>query len=258
MVIKLSELVSLYRLNIRGVLHIGAHYGEELDFYLACGVKHMLFVEPLPDNYRHLLDRFRPLFEPFDAYPAELSLHNASKQLNIKALNLALGNSTGILPMYVETVNQSQSSSLLKPKKHLEQYPHITFDDKVDVKLDKLDNLLLDPIYNMLNIDVQGFELEVFKGGSQTLARQIDYIYTEVNRDELYENCCMIEELDKYLGELGFERMITDWVGGTWGDALYIKKQLAPGKLRQRIIRFGFTKRGRKLFRLFGRKRCIG
>lgn len=204
MVIKLEDLISLYRLNIKGVLHIGAHYGEELDSYLACGIKRLLFVEPLPDNYQHLLDRFRTSIKPFEGYPTELVLDDADKQLHIKALNLALGNSTGILPMYVETVNQSQSSSLLKPKKHLEQYPHITFDDKIEVKLDKLDQLQVEAAYNMINIDVQGFELEVFKGGKNTLEKQIDYIYTEVNRAELYENCCMIDELDAYLGELGF------------------------------------------------------
>ena len=47
-------------------------------------------------------------------------------------------------------------------------------------------------LYNFINIDVQGYELEVFKGSVEFL-KTIDYIMTEVNRDELYKNCPMIE-----------------------------------------------------------------
>ncbi|PKN73336.1 MAG: FkbM family methyltransferase [Candidatus Cloacimonetes bacterium HGW-Cloacimonetes-3] len=251
MVLKLCNLIRSYRLKINGVLHIGAHYGEEYDTYKECGISKMYFFEPLPDNYQHLLDNIRKDFPSLVGYPQDLDIVDAQHNLHIKALNTALGNSTGVLPMYVETANQSQSSSLLKPKKHLEQYPHITFDQKTDVSLTKLDNLKVDAIYNMINIDVQGFELEVFKGAKATLTKQIDYIYTEVNRDELYENCPMIEELDTFLADLGFIRVITDWIGNTWGDALYIKRNLAPSSLVLKFIRFKFSKRGRKLLKVF-------
>ncbi len=251
MVIKLSDLIKLYKLNIKGVLHIGAHYGEEYDTYKENGINKMMFFEPLPDNYQHLLDTIRKDFPSIEGYPQDLEVADKQRKLQVKALNIALGNSSGVLPMYVETANQSQSSSLLKPKKHLEQYPHITFNQRIDVNLDKLDNLQVDRVYNMINIDVQGFELEVFKGGKATLAKQIDYIYAEVNRAELYENCPMIEELDTFLGELGFIRVITDWLGETWGDALYIKRHLAPSSMVQKLIRFRFSKRGRSLLKMF-------
>jgi hypothetical protein len=72
-------------------------------------------------------------------------------------------------------------------------------------------------------MDVQGYELEVLKGSENTL-KGIDYIYTEVNRDELYENNAFIEEIDNFLDN--YTRVATDWSGNTWGDALYIKKRL--------------------------------
>ena len=78
-------------------------------------------------------------------------------------------------------------------------------------------------LYNFLNIDVQGYELEVFKGAFESL-KNIDYIISEVNRDEVYENCPHIDELDKYLSQLNFKRVETDWAGNSWGDALYVKK----------------------------------
>ncbi len=49
---------------------------------------------------------------------------------------------------------------------------------------------------------------------------------SEVNLEELYEGCCLIDELDEYLKSFGFERKITKlWDDGAvgWGDALYIK-----------------------------------
>ena len=88
----------------------------------------------------------------------------------------------------------------------------------------RLDDIDLDlTSYNFLNIDVQGYELEVFKGAFESL-KNIDYIISEVNRDEVYENCPHIDELDKYLFQLNFKRVETDWAGDSWGDALYIKK----------------------------------
>jgi hypothetical protein len=34
----------------------------------------------------------------------------------------------------------------------------------------------------------------------------------------------MVDKLDEFLSYFGFSRLETDWMGGTWGDALYIKK----------------------------------
>jgi hypothetical protein len=70
----------------------------------------------------------------------------------------------------------------------------------------RLDDILEDKQnYNFLTIDVQGYELEVLKGSRETL-KNINYILTEVNRDELYENCARVEQLDEFLGRFNFQR----------------------------------------------------
>ena len=76
---------------------------------------------------------------------------------------------------------------------------------------------------NFINIDVQGYELEVFKGATNTL-KHIDYIMSEVNTDEVYEGCVLIDELDEFLVTFGFNRVETNMAGGLWGDAFYIKE----------------------------------
>ena len=126
--------------------------------------------------------------------------------------------------MYVEKQNSGQSSSILKPKLHLTQYPNIVFDNTEIVDMIRLDSFEEDlNNYNFIVIDVQGYELEVFKGAEKTL-ENIDYIISEINRDELYENCARIEQLIEFLSAYGFELIEHNWVGGTWGDGLFIKK----------------------------------
>ena len=52
--------------------------------------------------------------------------------------------------------------------------------------------------YNFLNLDIQWAELMALKGFGNFI-NDFDYIYTEVNIDELYEKCVLLGELDEYL-----------------------------------------------------------
>lgn len=193
-------------MDIRGVIHIGAHYGQEFELYNKEKINNILFFEPLEHNFSVLKQ-------------------NLQNQENVQLVNKALGAEGKKVFMNVESNNRGQSSSILKPKLHLEQYPNIIFNRKEEVEMITLDsffeqdNLLK---YNFINIDVQGYELEVFKGSLRTL-ESIDYIISEVNRAELYENCTNVYELDNFLSLYGFKRVETSWEGVTWGDALYIK-----------------------------------
>lgn len=203
MIFEFSELSKKYNFKVKGVIHIGGHYGEEYELYNSLKVP-SLFFEPLNSNYRVLKNK-------------------VGHDPNVLTFQCALGNENKLITMNVETANNGQSSSILKPKKHLEQYPHITFDSTEEVNMFKLDDIDLDLTpYNFLNIDVQGYELEVFKGAFESL-KSIDYIISEVNRDEVYENCPHINELDEYLSQLNFKRVEINWAGGSWGDALYVK-----------------------------------
>jgi hypothetical protein len=105
----------------------------------------------------------------------------------------------------------------------LSQYKHITFNETKKVEVETLDSYNYTD-YNFINMDVQGYELEVLKGSVETL-KQVDYVYCEVNRDEVYENNAYVGEIDEFLFSYNMERVETNWEGGTWGDALYIKKK---------------------------------
>ena len=193
-------------MSIKGVVHIGAHYGEEIQEYVDNGIQKITVFEPLSENFNVLSQR----------------LQNVNA--DIQGYQVALGSKKGTATMYLSS-NEAQSSSILKPKEHLEHHPDVSFDGTEEVEVDVLDTFDIGEA-NFINIDVQGYELEVFKGGQKTL-EQIDYVYCEVNRGEMYEGNPLIEELDEHLGEYGFERVETHWpeTWYKWGDALYIKKK---------------------------------
>jgi FkbM family methyltransferase len=201
MLFNLIELHRKYDLQISGVIHIGAHYGEENNVYDELKIEHRVFFEPVTANFNILSQKIKyfPLYK------------------------LALGNSECEIKMYLESSNQGQSCSILGPRKHLEQYPHIVFEGQEIVSMVRLDDFLPNiERYNFINIDVQGYELEVFKGSVKIL-ESITYIMSEINRDELYEKCAKVHELDGFLSRFNFKRVETFWGGGTWGDAFYIK-----------------------------------
>lgn len=205
MLLDLIKLKEKYNFNIEGAIHIGGHWGEEHDLYKKMNVENIIYFEPLSTNFENL-----------------------ERKVNGEGICIrkALGSHKGEIKMFVETHNQGQSSSILRPKLHLQQYPHITFDNEEMVEIDLLDDIsqVKEKRYNFINIDVQGYELEVFKGAKETL-KNIDVIISEVNRAEVYENCPMVEELDNFLAPYGFIRVETTWDGYTWGDAFYLKQK---------------------------------
>ena len=56
---------------------------------------------------------------------------------------------------------------------------------------------------NFLNIDIQGAELLALKGMGDII-NYFDYAYLEVNRNYVYKNCALIDEIDKYLSKYFF------------------------------------------------------
>lgn len=209
MLIDINYLQSKYDLNIRGVLHIGANDGGELKHYLDLGIQDMIFFEPDELMYSILSSKIKEC-----------------DKKSIKSYNIALGNDDRKIEFNISN-NRGQSSSILKPKKHLEIHPEVIFTETKIVDMTKLDNIPFDRnTFNFINMDVQGYELEVLKGSLQTLLC-VDYIYTEVNKEYVYENNCLIKELDDFLLKFNFKRVETSWYGNLpWGDAFYIKTNI--------------------------------
>lgn len=208
MFISIAELFEKYKMNnVNGVIHVGAHHAEEVPVYINNGIKNIVLFEPVKYNYQVIKEH----------------ISNYKNVASIACYPVALGSENKSVEMYLSS-NECESSSILKPKRHLELYPDITFNDKQLVEVRRLDDYKFTD-FNFLNMDVQGYELEVLKGSINTL-NYIDYIYCEVNRGEVYENNAYIEDIDKFLENYNFKRVETTWwLDHDWGDAFYVKEE---------------------------------
>ena len=75
-----------------------------------------------------------------------------------------------------------------------------------------------------MNLDIQGAELMALKGSTKTL-KNIDIINTEINKTELYEDCVLLDELEKFLFDQGFYKHSENYkYSPEWGDAIFLKK----------------------------------
>jgi FkbM family methyltransferase len=209
MLLDFDNLIEKYDLKINGIIQAGINTGQELSIYNKHNIKNLIGFEPVPNTFKILQENIKQ-------YP----------DMNIIIVNKAVGNMNGVISMNIENVNECQSSSILKPKLHLTQYPHIKFTDKIEVDIIKLDdyNDIDLSNYNFYSLDLQGFELEALKGSVKTL-EHIDYIMCEVNRAELYEGCPMVEDIIEFLKPFGFVQKEISWDGSTWGDIFMAKEK---------------------------------
>jgi len=209
--------------KIVGVFCIGAHHGQEFSGFRNIGVKNFILFEPIPEHYNTLEKNMR--MSEYDP----LGRDGMNRDIRYRIENVALGSCDAEKVMYISS-NEGQSSSILKPLLHTEIYPGVEFNGEVVVKQTSMDKYIAENNVNIVDfncmmIDVQGYELEVFKGATNTL-KNIDYIITEINNIELYEGCAIVDELDKFLGTFRFERVLTSMVDDdSWGNAIYIKKK---------------------------------
>ena len=202
MLISLDELVKKYNIEFRGILHVGAHECEELNEYEKYIERNkILWIEAMPNKVRLCQEQ----------YP-DILIENAIVSDNIENVKF-----------YVS--NNGQSSSILELGLHKLFHPSIHYIGYFEGETQLLKNIICkyDIDFNFLNFDIQGAELKALKGMEPYLSK-VDYLFTEVNSDYVYEGCALITELDDYLKQFGLQRVETVWFGeNRWGDAFYIR-----------------------------------
>jgi FkbM family methyltransferase len=208
----LGALMAAHRLTPRGIIHVGAHMGEEVASYLALGFQRVLLVEAHPTLAAALADRLRD--EP-----------------RVAVASCAITDFDGMIDLRV--ASSVFSSSILSLKRHAEIFPEISETGQVRVRAMRLDSLLAernyaDDDFNLVTFDIQGAELLALRGAARLLPR-LDGLVVEVNFIELYDGCAQIEDIDDHLFERGFARVMTmSPYRSCLGDAFYLKTSATP------------------------------
>ena len=201
MLIDWNRIEGYIKNDITGVMHIGGHLAEELDLYVNLNIDNVIWIE------------------------ANESRAEAIKNIvpeNHITVCAVVGDCSGKLVKFNEA-NNGQSSSIFELGTHAVEHPEVHYVDSFEAEMHRIDDL--SDIYNFddfnfVNLDIQGAELLALKGMGDLLDG-VEYIYTEVNKNSLYDGCALIDEIDNYL--IDFERVITEWTPFGWGDAFYVR-----------------------------------
>lgn len=111
----------------------------------------------------------------------------------------AVGEKEGLADFHLSGPKHVWSSSLRKPKTHLQVSPRISFLTMSNIQVTTLDiELASEKKIDFLWADIQGCELDMLKGATQILPK-ISYLYLEYSDEELYEGQALYNELVGFL-----------------------------------------------------------
>lgn len=143
-------------------------------------------------------------FEPDPRAIKKMRARNLSTRIHLfeKALGQSVGTAifhqsagkdlgAGVIDRETGLIEEwDQSGSLRAPKEHLELFPWISFENKIEVEVTTLDAWCEDQKVKYIDFiwaDVQGAEEDLIRGGLQALGTT-RYFYTEFSDREIYEN----------------------------------------------------------------------
>lgn len=219
MEIELADVRERLDLKVRGIVHVGAHLGQEYEEYRRLFPnQEITWIEADPITFKRLSQRMQ-------------------HYKNVHCINAVVADSRQKVTF--NRANNEYSSSFLPLGTHSVVHPEVWYVDSFSAETVTLDDLA--QIYgfgqsNFLSMDVQGAEAKVLAGGKRFL-RGVDYIYSEVARDELYLGCTQLASFDNVLWKLGFARVelvMHEDLG--WGNAFYVR-QRRPGHLHTLLDR---------------------
>lgn len=205
----------------KGIIHIGAHQGQEVEQYLLLGFAKIILVEANPVWYEFLKAKFGHLPQ-------------------IKIFNYAICDYDGetILHIHTSRSGSTEPASIFAMKRFQEIVNTLHTPEHIKVRAIKLDTLLkkyeiVDYDYNFLNLDIQGAEFLAIQGGVNTL-KKLDVVISEVNLLELYENGATEEKIVSLLWQLGFKKkkaVYHSLYEGTttfpaWGECLFVRSSI--------------------------------
>ena len=179
--------------NTENILDVGGHHAE---FYKA-------FIENNIDFSSYMI------FEPF---PESFEIINKIEDSRLKKFNLGVGENKSSMTFNVsewETSNTFSEVDVNTFKNKLKKVIYRTdpYVAKLEVQVDSLDNicLKLEKTFDVLKIDVEGFELNVLKGANLLLSSNlIRYIVIEIQKEGSYLDYSPLE-IEKYLDNKGFK-----------------------------------------------------
>lgn len=184
----LSKALKDYNIQVGGIVHVGAHSGQEGDDYRKL-TDNIIMIEPIPMRAQQLY------IQGFDVF------------------QMAAWDKNETLDFYVTDFDEG--SSALKPIEH-------SVKEKITVEARKLKGVI--PVeYNVIVVDTQGSELKVLRGAD---LKQFDVIVCETSERVRYEGAPSKKDIVKYLKDYEVVDVHYHSQDKIIQDNLFIKKEL--------------------------------
>ncbi|ULQ56252.1 FkbM family methyltransferase [Flavihumibacter rivuli] len=160
--------------------------------------------EPVPEMYKKAAERNR-------------------QEKNVKLYPFALNDSTGKVTINISSGRSNASSSILKPKGHLDVHPDVLFSESIDVPSFTIDDWACNEgvtHIDLMWLDMQGAEYKVLKAAPRIL-QTVKLIYSEVSLIETYEGVVLYPQYRDWLAMQGFKVIREDLPYEDMGNVLF-------------------------------------
>lgn len=181
----ITEIYRNILFNSGGILHIGAHAGQESGLYNELGKK-VIWIEAVPEIYNRLL-------------------LNVSKFANQRAICALVGDRNEQKVPFYYASNDGGSSSIFEFSTGAKVW-NVSTTETIEMNMVRLDNLLSLNDLNLIDhwvIDVQGAEYLVLKGAGKLL-ESCKSIFIEVSTSHYYIDGATWLQISNYLRENNF------------------------------------------------------
>lgn len=202
------------KVELKKVLHIGAHTGSEVSTYEKLGISYVTWFEANPFLIKDLeknLNNFKSINHIIENYAVTSSTKKVSFNL-----------------IYNNSLTNTGCSSLYELKHHLTQYPDITKVETIEVNGINLDDYFNNKIFDfdIINMDIQGVEYEVLTTNKILFEKRPKVFIIETSTDEMYEGQKLKYEMNNLFNEMGYTHHYHYPHAHNWGDSVYVDKNL--------------------------------
>lgn len=202
--------------KIKNILHIGAHLGNEIDFYTKLNPELIYWFEANPeliDDLNKNINRYSNINQKI--FNVGISSENIKKKFNL---------------FYSDDMSNTGCSSFLELKHHKIQYPHIKKIKEITIDCVKIDdfltsnNLVVD--FDLINMDIQGLEYDVLSTSNILFSEKLkeQFFILETSTDELYDGQKNEIDIIELMNGKGYKKIFYHTMAHNWGDTIFCKK----------------------------------
>lgn len=172
------DLVNKLRVEPTHIIHVGAHRGEEMEFYRQAGAGHITLVEPIPE----LAEFLRDTYEDDDT---------------VDVIEAACGPSPRTATLSI--MEKTNLSTLVEPQ------PSDRLQRIIEVDVVRLDSIQTDA--NVAVIDAQGLEIQVLSAADMSM---FDLVISECCTRDDPTIAAGYDEMVEFMDAQGF-REVNKW-----------------------------------------------